>query len=251
MARHGLGPRRPRHPPRRARPVRHGRPRLHDHHAPAGVEVLRSLRPVRRSDGRLPRVEEAPPLRPSARALGGGQGPEGLRDHPRRGGGGRPEAARAEVLQGPLEGRGPACLGRRPDHARQDRSGRLRQGARPDGHGARHADRAARLQPDVPDHDRRARRRGGPRFPPPGDCTGHLCELQECDRQHASEAPGRDRAGGQELPQRDHAPQLHLPLARVRADGDRVLLPTRGIAGVVQVLARPPHEVVARDRPRR
>ena len=43
------------------RPVdlRNDRPRLHDHHAPAGLEVLGPLRPVPRLHGRLPRVEDA------------------------------------------------------------------------------------------------------------------------------------------------------------------------------------------------
>jgi glycyl-tRNA synthetase len=36
----------------------------------------------------------------------------------------------------------------------------------------------------------------------------------------AQEAAVRHRPGRQELPQRDHAGQLHLPYARVRADGD-------------------------------
>ena len=31
----------------------------------------------------------------------------------------------------------------------------------------------------------------------------------------------------QELSQRDHAAEFHVPLARVRADGDRVFLPSR------------------------
>ena len=39
--------------------------------------------------------------------------------------------------------------------------------------------------------------------------------------------PVRHRPDGQELSQRDHAAELHVPLARVRADGDRVLLPSR------------------------
>ena len=43
--------------------------------------------------------------------------------------------------------------------------------------------------------------------------------------------PVRHRPDRQELPQRDHAAQLHLPLARVRADGDRVLLPSERVAG--------------------
>ena len=36
----------------------------------------------------------------------------------------------------------------------------------------------------------------------------------------------RHRPDGQELSQRDHAAEFHVPLARVRADGDRVLLPS-------------------------
>ena len=54
------------------RPVglRNGRPRLLDHHAPAGLEVLGPLRPVPRLHGRLPRVEEALPPRPGLRPLG-------------------------------------------------------------------------------------------------------------------------------------------------------------------------------------
>ena len=40
-------------------------------------------------------------------------------------------------------------------------------------------------------------------------------------------SPVRHRPDGQELSQRDHAAELHVPLARVRADGDRVLLPSR------------------------
>ena len=40
----------------------------------------------------------------------------------------------------------------------------------------------------------------------------------------------RHRPDRQELPQRDHAAELHLPLARVRADGNRVLLPAQPIA---------------------
>ena len=39
--------------------------------------------------------------------------------------------------------------------------------------------------------------------------------------------PVRHRPDRQELPQRDQPAELHLPLARVRADGDRVLLPAR------------------------
>ena len=43
----------------------------------------------------------------------------------------------------------------------------------------------------------------------------------------AQEAAVRDRADRQVVPQRDHARQLHLPHARVRADGDGVLRAAR------------------------
>ena len=54
----------------------------------------------------------------------------------------------------------------------------------------------------------------------------------------AQEAAVRDRADRQVVPQRDHARQLHLPHARVRADGDGVLRPARRGAAVVRVLVR-------------
>ena len=64
--------------------LRDGRPRLHDHHAPAGLEVLGPLRPVPRLHGRLPRVEEALSPRPGPRPLGRGQGADDLRRHASR-----------------------------------------------------------------------------------------------------------------------------------------------------------------------
>ena len=71
--------------------LRNDRPGLHDHHAPAGLEVLGPLRPVPRLHGRLPRVEAALSLRPGPRPLGRGQGAADLRRPPmarRRGGSG-------------------------------------------------------------------------------------------------------------------------------------------------------------------
>ena len=64
---------------------------------------------------------------------------------------------------------------------------------------------------------------GVDRLPAPGDGAGHLHQLQERPAVLAQEAAVRDRPGRQVLPQRDHARQLHLPHARVRADGDGVL----------------------------
>ena len=85
----------------------------------------------------------------------------------------------------------------------------------------------ARLQPDVRDDDRPGQGVGLGRLPAPGDGAGHLHQLQERAAVRAQEAAVRDRAGRQVLPQRDHAGQLHLPHARVRADGDGVLRAAR------------------------
>ena len=65
------------------------------------------------------------------------------------------------------------------------------------------------------------------RLPAPGDRAGHLHQLQERPAVRAQEAAVRHRPGRQVVPQRDHARQLHLPHARVRADGDGVLRPAR------------------------
>src|SRR5690606_812187 len=67
VAGHGPRPRRYRYTSRRARTLRNDGPRLHDHHAPAGLEVLGAFRPLPRLHGRLPRVEEALPPRPGER----------------------------------------------------------------------------------------------------------------------------------------------------------------------------------------
>ena len=74
------------------------------------------------------------------------------------------------------------------------------------------------------------------RLPAPRDRAGHLRELQERPAVLAQEAAVRHRAGRQVVPQRDHARQLHLPHARVRADGDGVLRPARRGAAVVRAL---------------
>ena len=61
------------------------------------------------------------------------------------------------------------------------------------------------------------------RLPAPGDGAGHLHQLQERPAVQPPQAAVRHRADRQVVPQRDHAGQLHLPHARVRADGDGVL----------------------------
>ena len=83
--------------------------------------------------------------------------------------------------------------------------------------------RPAELQPDVQDVRRPGRGRHGRRLAPPGDGAGHLRRLQAGPVDVADEDPVRHRADRQVVPQRDHPGQLHLPDARVRADGDGVL----------------------------
>ena len=122
---------------------------------------------------------------------------------------------------------------------------RFRPGAGSRGQDAGHAHPAARIQPDVQDLRRRAERRRGGRLPAARNGPGHLRQLQERARQLPGPRAVRHRPDGQELPQRDHAPQLHLPLARVRADGDRILLPSQVVARVVPILARPAFQVVS------
>src|SRR5215210_7300621 len=78
------------------------------------------------------------------------------------------------------------------------------------------------------DHLEEARAAGAP-----GDGAGDLPGLQDRARLRAQEAAVRHRPGREVLPQRDHAGQLHLPHARVRADGDGVLRPARRRPDVV------------------
>ena len=74
------------------------------------------------------------------------------------------------------------------------------------------------------------RRRRIPRcraLPAPGDRAGHLRQFPQRHAHHAQEAARRHLPDRQVLPQRDHPRQLHLPRARVRADGAGVLQPAR------------------------
>ena len=92
-------------------------------------------------------------------------------------------------------------------------------------------DRAADVLRPHEDLPRPGRQRGRPALPAPRDGAGHLRELLERRHRLAQEAAVRHRPGRQGVPQRDHARQLHLPHARVRADGDRVLHRARRRAG--------------------
>ena len=125
------------------------------------------------------------------------------------------------------------CLGKckrrfREDHLREEAEARG-EADRPPGlpRVRRRADRAARVQPDVRDDDRAGEGGGLDRLPAARDRAGHLPRLQAGAAVRAPQAAVRDRAGRQVVPQRDHAGQLHLPHARVRADGDGVLRPAR------------------------
>ena len=106
--------------------------------------------------------------------------------------------------------------------------------------------RAARLQHDAQDLPRPGGVRGGPALPAPGDGAGHLRELPERADDLAAQAAVRHRPDRQELPQRDHAGQLHLPHARVRADGDGVLRRAGHRRGTAPVLDRRAHALVRR-----
>ncbi len=61
----------------------------------------------------------------------------------------------------------------------------------------------------------------------PETAQGSVRQLQERPAVDAQEAALRHRPDRQELPQRDQPRQLRLPDARVRADGDAVLRPSR------------------------
>ena len=122
--------------------------------------------------------------------------------------------------------------------------------------------RAPPFQPHVRDHDRP--RPGGRlhRLPAPGDRPGHLPRLQDHAHVRAQEAAVRNRPDRQVVPQRDHARELHLPHARVRADGDGVLraagrgrevarLLDGAAAGVVRLARREPRQAAAAPARRR
>ncbi len=117
-----------------------------------------------------------------------------------------------------------APLPRRPHRAVRMRAQAVEASGRDAG---LRSDRGPRLQPDVRDHGRPGQGGGEHRLPAPGDGAGDLPELPQLPAVLAQEAAVRDRPDRQELPQRDHHRQLHLPDARVRADGDGVLRPAR------------------------
>ena len=76
------------------------------------------------------------------------------------------------------------------------------------------------------------------RLPAPGDGAGDVRQLRQRADVHPAPAAAGDRADRPVLPQRDHTGTVHLPYARVRADGDGVLLRSLGVARVAPVLER-------------
>ena len=102
------------------------------------------------------------------------------------------------------------------------------------------------VQPHVRDHDRPGEGGGLDRLPAPRDRPGHLPRLQDHAPVRAQEAAVRDRPDRQVVPQRDHARQLHLPHARVRADGDGVLRAAGRGREVARALDGAAHGVVRR-----
>ena len=125
---------------------------------------------------------------------------------------------------------------------RADHLDQLACGRKPSMHPGEFADcdltAGARVQPDVRDDGRSGQGDRLDDLPAAGDRAGDLRQLQERPAVRAQEAAVRHRPGRQVLPQRDHARQLHLPHARVRADGDGVLRAAGRGGAVVRVLDR-------------
>ena len=106
------------------------------------------------------------------------------------------------------------------------------------------AHRAARVQPDVRD-PRRAdpvgREQG---LPPARDGPGHLRQLRNVLDSTRLKLPFGIAQVGKAFRNEINPRNFTFRSPRVRADGDRVLLPPGRVDEVVRVLARPPQEVV-------
>ncbi len=112
-----------------------------------------------------------------------------------------------------------------------------------------HALRAADVQPDVQDVHGPGRGLGVGGVPAPGDGAGHLREFPQRPAVDAAEGAVRHRPDRQGVPQRDHPGELHLPHARVRADGDAVLRRAGHRHALVRVLERAADELAQVARP--
>jgi hypothetical protein len=189
-------------------------------YGPLGVELKRNVKEAWwRSDGARARRHRGAGRRdPDAPAGLGGLGP---RRRVHRPAGGVPE------LPPPLPGGHPARRGGAEDLPSAQLP-LLRQDGRVDG--------AAAVQPDVQDLHGAGRGGVGRGLPAPGDGAGDLRQLPERADHRAAAGALRHRADRQGVPQRDHPRQLHLPDARVRADGDAVLRGAGHRRGVVRAV---------------
>ena len=127
-------------------------------------------------------------------------------------------------------------------------------GKRP-GECERRAHRAAPVQPDVQDaHRARSRTTARDVYLRPETAQGIFVNFKNVAADRRVEGAVRHRADRQVVPQRDHPAQLHLPHARVRADGDGVLLQaaagddsgsSTGRKAALRVVRRPRHQAAS------
>ena len=168
----------------------------------------------------------------SSSTRGSGRRPGTSAASPTRSSTARPASSGSGPTTSPTGARGASLRAQAEQAPRRDR------GVRPH--------RAAAVQPHVRDARRRGRGGGPDGVPPARDGAGDLRQLQERRSARATEAAVRDRPGRQVVPQRDHARELHLPHARVRADGDGVLRPAGRGGRVVPLLDRRAARLVPR-----
>ncbi len=208
--------------------LRNDRPGLHDHHASAGLEVLGPLRPVSRLDGRLPR-DEAPVTATTRSAAAGSRPRDSGSSSPRwprmtK----RPTSTQAALKFFKLRSKdadqlawdGPIVS---LDNGRQISTRSLGPDAKEPGTLTEPREFNLMFKTIVG-------ALGGEEdaaFLRPETAQGIFVNFKNVLDSTRREAPVRHRPDRQELSQRDHAAEFHLPLARIRADGNRVLLPSR------------------------
>src|SRR5438094_5057290 len=97
-------------------------------------------------------------------------------------------------------------------------------------------DRSAAVQSDVRDACRGRDRRKLHRISTTGNSTIDLRTVQKRSRSVAQKTPVRHCANRQGFPKRNQSSQFHFSLARVRADGTRILLPGGAGNGIARIL---------------
>ena len=125
----------------------------------------------------------------------------------------------------------------------RSRAQRPQAGAQSAGGTRAHADRGRAVQPHVQDVHGAGRGERGDGLPRPETAQGIFVNFLNVQQARA-EGAVRHRADRQGVSQRDHARELHLPDARVRADGDAVLRGAGHRRGALRVLARGAHGMV-------